>query len=242
MCKYATVLADHFLAGLEVGRHEDLEILRIVPACIVCGVDHVARKQSNLASVCGHRGVTLVGIVEQNYFGRANLFVEMGFHYQSQHAIALDPVVWLWSDYVTKTVRDLHGKMAKSALVHSELIEVRKAGKRGRGVFARIDIPKDQEIEKVPVIVVPAQDVFGYTRTSKLANYVFNWKKGKMALALGFGSLYNHSYTPNAQYYIEGRNLQSYVALRDIRAGEEITINYNSDPQSRKDVGFGVVD
>ena len=131
--------------------------------------------------------------------------------------------------------------MAKTALVHSDLIEVRKAGTKGRGVFARSDIPKDEEIERVPVIVMPAQDVFGYTRTSKLANYVFNWKKGKLALALGFGSLYNHSYKPNAQYYLAGGNTQSYVALRDIRAGEEITINYNNNPKSRKDVGFGVV-
>ena len=128
----------------------------------------------------------------------------------------------------------------KKAHSHSKLIEVRKAPKKGRGVFASKEIKKDKEIERVPVIVVPEEDVFGYTRTSRLADYVFNWKKGEFALALGYGSLYNHSFQPNAQYFIEGRDTQIYVALRDIKAGEEITINYNSNPKSRKDPGFKV--
>ena len=123
---------------------------------------------------------------------------------------------------------------------HSALIKVKKTGKKGRGVFAVTKIAKGKEIERVPVIIVPEEDVFGYTRTSKLADYVFNWKKGKMALALGYGSLYNHSYKPSAQYFIENKDTMSYMALRDIEAGEEITINYNSDPKSKKDVGFEV--
>ena len=130
--------------------------------------------------------------------------------------------------------------MAKRVHSHSKLIEVRKASKKGRGVFARKDIKKNKEIERVPVIVVPEADVFGYTRTSRLSDYVFNWKKGHFALALGYGSLYNHSFNPNAQYFMEGGDTQTYVALRDIAAGEEITINYNSDPKSRKDPGFKV--
>lgn len=126
------------------------------------------------------------------------------------------------------------------AHIHSDLIKIKKADNKGRGVFAIRSISKDTEIERVPVIVVPEQDVFGYTRTSALAGYVFNWKKGRMALALGYGSLYNHSFKPNAQYFIENKDTMSYMALRDIKAGEEITINYNSDPKSREDVGFNV--
>ena len=124
--------------------------------------------------------------------------------------------------------------------LHSDLIKVRKTGKKGRGVFAVTRIPKDTEIERVPVIVLPAQDIFGHTRTSKLADYVFNWKKDKMALALGYGSLYNHSFKPNAQYFVENQDTMSYMALRDIEAGEEVTINYNSEPSCKDDVGFEV--
>lgn len=128
--------------------------------------------------------------------------------------------------------------MAKNATRQSKLVEVRKAGKKGRGVFARRDIAKGAEIEKAPVIVLPSEDVFGYTRTSHLAHYVFNWKKNTFAVALGYGSLYNHSYRPNARYYIEDKDTQVYIAIADIKKGEEITINYNGKPNSKKDVGF----
>ncbi len=34
-----------------------------------------------------------------------------------------------------------------------------------------------------------------------LAKYFYMWNKKEMAISLGFGSLYNHSYTPNADYH-----------------------------------------
>lgn len=62
-----------------------------------------------------------------------------------------------------------------------------------------------------------------------------------MALALGMGSLYNHAYRPNACYI---KNFESammeYVALRDIAPDEEITINYNSDPNDLDPLWFAV--
>jgi SET domain-containing protein len=126
------------------------------------------------------------------------------------------------------------------AYAHSTLIKVKKASQKGRGVFAVKHISKDEEIERVPVLVLPAADIFGYTRTSKLADYVFEWDKDEMALALGYGSLYNHSFRPNAQYWRKGKDTQIYVALRDIEPGEEITINYNRDLDNLEDVGFDV--
>ena len=125
---------------------------------------------------------------------------------------------------------------------HSKLVKVKKIPKKGRGVFATRHIAKGEEIERVPVLVLPSQDVFGTTRTSRLADYVFEWDDDTMALALGYGSLYNHSYKPNAQYWREGKDTQYYEALRDIEPGEEITINYNRDLDNVEDVGFNVVD
>jgi SET domain-containing protein len=75
-----------------------------------------------------------------------------------------------------------------------------------------------------------------------LANYVFEWGRGTVALALGFGSIYNHSYSPNARYDDVGRLTKVYTALRDILPGEEITINYNGDENDLSPVGFEVRD
>ena len=62
----------------------------------------------------------------------------------------------------------------------------------------------------------------------------------KLALALGYGSLYNHSYKPNATYK-HGHASISYQALRNIPEGEEICINYNWDPKDMAELSFKVV-
>ncbi|MEQ9814724.1 MAG: SET domain-containing protein-lysine N-methyltransferase, partial [Azospirillaceae bacterium] len=50
------------------------------------------------------------------------------------------------------------------------------------------------------------------------------------ALALGYTTLLNHSYDPNVDYrhHVDEAFLD-IVALRDIRAGEELTIDYEMD-------------
>lgn len=126
--------------------------------------------------------------------------------------------------------------------LHSELIEVRQVRKKGRGVFARTRIPKGTVIERVPVIVVPVQEIFSQAPQSKLADYVFRWGRDMVAVALGYGSLYNHSYQPNARFYNSGRLTKVFTAIRDIQSGEEITVNYNGPPGSRSRVPFRVVE
>ena len=60
-------------------------------------------------------------------------------------------------------------------------------------------------------------------------------------MALGYGSLYNHSFFPNAEYIkVWEERVIRFVALRDIRDGEEITINYNGSPESQKPMDFEV--
>ncbi len=129
---------------------------------------------------------------------------------------------------------------ANMACVHSDLVEVRWTRKKGRGVFARQSIGKGTVIERAPVILVPTKEVFDTSAEPKLADYVFDWGKDTVAVVLGYGSLYNHSYQPNAEYYDSGRLTQVFTALRDIRKGEEITVNYNGWPEGRVRVGFRV--
>lgn len=124
----------------------------------------------------------------------------------------------------------------------SDLIEVKRVPQKGRGVFARQFIPAGSVFERVPVIVLPSEEVLEYTDDSVLANYVFDWGNGTVALALGFGSIYNHSYQPNARYDDEGLQTKIFTALCDIQAGQEITVNYNGHEDDPTPVDFDVVE
>ena len=112
------------------------------------------------------------------------------------------------------------------------------AGHGERGVFATRDISQGELIEAAPVIVIPRADSARVCLTC-LDDYVFKWGGGCVAVALGCGSLYNHSFEPNACYWQDtpGRALE-FVALRAIAAGDEITINYNGNPGDRRALWF----
>lgn len=118
---------------------------------------------------------------------------------------------------------------------------MKNTGKYGRGIFADRNIKKGEYIEAAPVIVIPKTE-WKQTRGSILSNYVFRWEEDK-ALALGYGSLYNHSYAPNARYFtnIENQSIDFY-AREDIQEGEEITVNYNGDPKDQSPVWFKVIE
>jgi len=120
-----------------------------------------------------------------------------------------------------------------------ESLYVKDTGRYGRGVFAKVFIPKGELIEKSPVIVI-SKDEWKTMRGSILRDYIFNWGDNK-AIALGFGSLYNHSYEPNAKYItnIEEGTIDFY-ARKDIYAGEEIFVNYNGDPLDQSELWFDV--
>lgn len=128
------------------------------------------------------------------------------------------------------------------ALVQSDAIEVKRVPGKGRGVFARRLIRAGELIERVPVIVMPAGDVGDEDNHNSLWEYSFQWGEGKVALALGYGSLYNHSFEPNARCEISAPRCKVFLALRDIHPGEEITINYNGEPDDPSPVWFDVVE
>lgn len=126
-------------------------------------------------------------------------------------------------------------------LTQSVSIEIRHIRGKGRGVFARVLIPEGTVFERVPLLVIPAAEVLEGEDSRVLQDYVFEYKKD-VALALGYGSLYNHSYNPNARYDDAGRQIKEFRALRDIHPGEEITINYNGAEDIMDPVEFPVVD
>jgi uncharacterized protein len=125
-------------------------------------------------------------------------------------------------------------------LRHSDAVEVKRARGKGRGVFARRPIEAGEVIETCPVLVLPAGSI--EDASAGLGGYVFEWGRGRLALALGYGSLYNHSYRPNARYVDLAGRTKRFTAIRDIAAGEAITVNYNGEPGDEAPVGFEVVE
>jgi len=114
---------------------------------------------------------------------------------------------------------------------------------KGRGMFTKRAIKADTVIETAPVIVMPAADRALLDQTL-LHDYIFEWQPGdeKMCcMALGHIPLYNHSYQSNCEYFMNYDDNTMYVqAIRDIDAGEELTINYNGPWNDATPVWFDV--
>lgn len=111
---------------------------------------------------------------------------------------------------------------------------------KGKGVFTSEVIEAGTIIEIAPVLVLPERDSELIDK-SFLYNYYFLWGDAhkNYAICLGYGSLYNHSYEPNCIYetYYEDEKMH-FITRRDIAAGEELTVNYNWDPDDKKPVWF----
>src|SRR4051812_23453344 len=122
------------------------------------------------------------------------------------------------------------------------MFEVKKS-KYGRGIFATRNIKKGELIHEAPVIISPSAEYKNLKKTI-FVEYVFWWGENleECALALGYGSLFNHSYTPNALYKLNlTQKTIDFYAHTDIKASEEIMINYNGDPEDKTSVWFDVL-
>jgi hypothetical protein len=98
---------------------------------------------------------------------------------------------------------------------------------KGRGVFAARAYSAGEIVEVAPVIplAAPFKQI-----PRELQLIVFTWKDKKVAMSLGYGSMYNHDNPANLSYEADFDNdTIEYIAERDIAEGEELTINYNSD-------------
>lgn len=109
--------------------------------------------------------------------------------------------------------------------------------KGGRGVYCNVfSFLPGAILEVCPTLLIKNKAV-----PEDLDEHVYVWDRKLCALALGYGSLYNHSYTPNAKYK---RRVQSkeivIVAIKTIFFDEEITINYNYHPDDKTPMWFKV--
>lgn len=112
-------------------------------------------------------------------------------------------------------------------------IYVARSQIHGLGVFASEDIKKGEVFEITPIldVVKSKEEDLG---KEFLYDYRFaynkNGKTTKLVLALGYGSLYNHSKDPNANWKLnEVLDMFEFYAVRDIKSGEEVLIYYGNE-------------
>ncbi|GAA5824005.1 hypothetical protein JCM11251_003376 [Rhodosporidiobolus azoricus] len=124
----------------------------------------------------------------------------------------------------------------------------------GRGVFATANIHVGEVVEISPVLVLGPEEYSGRKKgeesdgslrgveASQLRGYVFSWgRDGSMAVALGLGSLFNHSSSPNVSYTLDPAQYTiSYRAAKPISAGEELCIFYGHNVSFAGDAASAV--
>jgi SET domain-containing protein len=136
-------------------------------------------------------------------------------------------------DFEQPAVRQPRGH---AATVRVQLA-VRDFGPRGRGVVALEEIEAGRLVEQSPVLIIPSEQRSAVDNTI-IFTYVFMWEhhtveqdlykhSGRSAIALGYASLLSHSYEPNCIFVRRIDELLIDVfAKRNIRSGEELTIDY----------------
>ncbi len=120
-----------------------------------------------------------------------------------------------------------------SLYVHKHLL-VKESPISGLGVFAIGEIKAGEIIEECHHIPLTQQ----FNEIDKfLQTYVYSWPKGHgrhATVALGYGSIYNHSREPNVDWETdEENNLFIYKLIKDVKSGEELLINYGVEYEKR---------
>ncbi|KAG9069986.1 hypothetical protein KI688_009316 [Linnemannia hyalina] len=111
-------------------------------------------------------------------------------------------------------------------LFNQSNLQIQDCGAKGRGIFTTVSIPARTVIDISPILLFPSEEYSTHGQHTQLDHYTYRWKGG-MALALGLGSMFNHSSTPNVGFQRDIDNsLIRYSTLREIQVGEELCISY----------------
>lgn len=120
-------------------------------------------------------------------------------------------------------------------LAWTDTLVVRPSATHGLGVFARRRFEAGEVVERVPLIMIPDEDMHYFRiRGSFMHRYAMPGipDDEHSALMNGFGTLYNHQPDPalaNVVWRYAGGRLMLYVASRTIAPGEELTFDYGED-------------
>ena len=105
-----------------------------------------------------------------------------------------------------------------------------------RGIIAIEPINKGSVVERCPILLFPNKQEEHFMKTI-MKNYYFDWNKKYCCIALGYGSLINHSFHPNVEFTYNYKTKEIiFRALKPIKEGEELFINYNGESKDQSPV------
>jgi len=111
-------------------------------------------------------------------------------------------------------------------------IYIDKSPVHGWGVFAKETILEGEVIEECPILTLP---IYDGESSPILIDYRFNFPSGsegwtEQVIPFGYGGLYNHSDTPNANWYSNNdKRTFLFFATKNIKIGEEIFTYYGNE-------------
>lgn len=113
-------------------------------------------------------------------------------------------------------------------------VSIKKDRKKGRGVYTNRPFKKGELVEECELLLLPLAHV-----PLEIEGHVFEFTRRTAAIALGNGSLYNHSDHPNCYFYFNYRKQKLlFRTLRTIRRGEELTVEYGYDEELKARFGL----
>lgn len=105
---------------------------------------------------------------------------------------------------------------------------------RGRGVFARQDLDREETVERCWVMPLSEEESIQSLSMPIVNRYLFPWTDGRRCIVSGEGLLYNFDRfdttgrEPNVQCVLRpGISAIEFRTLRKISAGEELTWDYS---------------
>lgn len=111
----------------------------------------------------------------------------------------------------------------------------------GWGVFALKDMRSGEVVELLPALVVPHEDM-AQVEGSYLDRYAYEGPEDQYIVATGACSWLNHKNPANCEYEVhwedDGDFYVRVFAVKTIKKGQEITINYNGSYNDPTPVNF----
>jgi len=111
-----------------------------------------------------------------------------------------------------------------------------------RGIIATEPLSVGTIVERCPLIFLPVSQG-KFLKETVLWKYYFEWTKAYHCLAMGYGSLVNHSFKPNIQYIFDySHKTLNFKVIEPIKSGEEVFVNYNGNPYSMEPIPEELID
>lgn len=133
---------------------------------------------------------------------------------------------------LTSKAEVCHKELESAIAVDSGHLFYIGRGPKGRGLFANTDIPPRTLLHVAPCIPISSDQYDTHMKFTILEEYLFNDRQtGNKLLALGYGSLFNHSRHPNVSYKVcsDDQTIEYTSGFQVISRGTELCISYGSN-------------